>query len=514
MQTRLKKVIEVIIKSKSVLGFVLASALLIGYILFFPPMPGVADQGDFARVMSSSGLNVINRAEYDKHPFKYVVVDYKMEAISYERYLMLKPATSQIYPILVARLICQGLGLEYFSTRVLAFVLSIIFIISMTIIYSLLLPKQIAGKVLLAVLLLFMFYDSNYIVWFNSIYGEPIMLVSLAMFISASLVIINKIDKVQIGHFIFLGISVLALVGSKLQCIVLLPVVLFFIFRYSFLYKKRYIAYVASLILIFYSVGFYNDIGNNFGTNKNTLYHSLFFGLLIDSPDPKGDLLDMGLNPDLVLDKGKHSYLPENEYVKYYPNNEITQKEFYSKISNFKILKFYLTHPINLYKGLQYTATNAYDTGTSMGKYEYGGLENYDHQIKNHAWSYFRHDFFPTNLIFILSIYLLGFIIAIYEWINSKGKYLANIQRRLKIELFLALLLIGVIQYPMPYILNGHADVAKQLYLFNISFDILIFSGVYYLCSKVYSRFFIRASVANISVANANYINSNNTKTD
>ena len=43
-----------------------------------------------------------------------------------------------------------------------------------------------------------------------------------------------------------------------------------------------------------------------------------------------------------------------------------------------------------------------------------------------------------------------------------------------------AIMLIGAIQFPMPLVGNGHADTAKQLFLFNFIFDIMLIICVSY----------------------------------
>ena len=71
---------------------------------------------------------------------------------------------------------------------------------------------------------------------------------------------------------------------------------------------------------------------------------------LMDSDTPQQDLIDLGLNPDMAVEAGKHAYLDTSEYVKYPPSAEITSQEFYCKISNVKIATFYLTHPTRFVK--------------------------------------------------------------------------------------------------------------------------------------------------------------------
>ena len=48
---------------------------------------------------------------------------------------------------------------------------------------------------------------------------------------------------------------------------------------------------------------------------------------------------------------------------------------------------------------------------------------------------------------------------------------------------------MGAIQFPMPFVGNGRADTAKQLFLFNFIFDILIVVIVVTLISKIYDLF-------------------------
>jgi hypothetical protein len=46
-------------------------------------------------------------------------------------------------------------------------------------------------------------------------------------------------------------------------------------------------------------------------------------------------------------------------------------------------------------------------------------------------------------------------------------------------------MLIGLLQFPMPYIGNGHADITKQLYLFNFVSDIIMTVSVCWLVKKL-----------------------------
>ena len=68
--------------TKYIIGtFIIISALLIAYILFKYPQVGVADQGDFDRVMGLSGLSLLDSDKMNpdfKRFYDYIVTDYKI----------------------------------------------------------------------------------------------------------------------------------------------------------------------------------------------------------------------------------------------------------------------------------------------------------------------------------------------------------------------------------------------------------------------------------------------------
>jgi hypothetical protein len=46
-------------------------------------------------------------------------------------------------------------------------------------------------------------------------------------------------------------------------------------------------------------------------------------------------------------------------------------------------------------------------------------------------------------------------------------------------------MLIGAIQFPMPFVGNGQADTSKQLFLFNFTFDGLLVIILSYILFKI-----------------------------
>jgi hypothetical protein len=68
-------------------------------------------------------------------------------------------------------------------------------------------------------------------------------------------------------------------------------------------------------------------------------------------------------------------------------------------------------------------------------------------------------------------------------------KYIKTIHYKEKriIELVWCISLIGLLQFPLPVIGNGEADTYKQLFLFNITYDMLILTSIAYCLTKATS---------------------------
>lgn len=484
----------------AVVFFLSCSILVTVYILLLPPRPGVADQGDFQRVMDVTGLQEkdMPAEELNSLFFKYVKSEYIMIPVNPLRFFGIIPATSMIYPVTAAKILCRISGSTFFNTEVLAVVYAIFYITAVFLCFKwCVTDKNPAVIVISALLSLIILFDGNYLVWFNSLYGEPMMITGLIIFIASVLNVSNKIHSINNRDILFVVISSFLFLGSKAQCISALPFVILLILRtfsikYKFRYKftaKKHIhmtlksALLPVALLIFYTLGYYIQINRTCGVD--TKFNSVFYGILKNSDDPERDLQILGLNTDMAAEAGKHAYLPRDEYKKYVPWSDITKEEFNKKISNFKIIRFYLMNPKRLIQGMEYTASQSFQTSTFLGKYKKTDIEEYTYKFDRFTlWSDFRSSIFPGKLWFILSFYILVLLITVGVYLRS-----TNPSGRLKIELIWFIAATGIFQFPMPYLGNGEADTAKQLFLFNYTFDILIIVLFIYMAESLVNLF-------------------------
>ncbi|MDD7794830.1 glycan biosynthesis hexose transferase WsfD [Clostridium sp. 'White wine YQ'] len=476
--------------------FIVLAFGIIAFVLFKYPEAGVADQGDFDRVMSVSGLQLPSKDFMDpnfERFYKYPVTDYKIAPFTIPRILITFTSTSMSYLISIISFICKAFGSDIFKTQYLAIAYGIIYTLSIYLIIRYLNIKNKLTLFLLAALSLFVLFDGNYLVWFNSLYGEPMMITTFTLYIASWIYYIYhryvlKSEKNIFSTIILIFIASFLFLGSKMQVIAALPVILVMLIKLLYENKnllrpfKKVICFLLLCILIIYPVQIQLKHKE---MSKDTQYNSVFYGILKDSENPRQDLINLGLNPDMASEAGKHSYLITSAYTKYIPHTLITEEDFYNKISSGKLIRFYITHPLRLVKGMEYTANNAFSTGTKLGKYSKSYSSTPINSFNRFTlWSFLRNNMLPKNLVFISLIYIFAIISSLFIYI--KRKHLEDLKH--KIQLFWSILFIGILQFPMPFIGNGQADTTKQLFLFNFTFDIVLIVMITYISHFIFNN--------------------------
>lgn len=480
--------------------FILLATAIVFYVLFTYPYPGVADQGDFDRVIKVSGLSV--RPEDKSNPnfkrfFDYLVTDYSINKFGILRPLAMLVSTSMTYFINFIVLICSILGKSVFKTGYLAVLYVVLYILGGFTLLKYIDIRSKAVYIFTLLLGLFIFFDGNYLIWFNSLYGEPMMIITLTLFLAAWLYYIytrscSSSDKNLFKSILYILITAYLFLGSKLQVITSLPIIIFLIIRVlqknkALLSRKQLISLcIISVLVILYPIIINIGINTFSGIGKDTMYNSVFYGVLKGSKTPKQDLIYLGLNPDMAVEAGKHSYMDKKEYVKYIPHTELTEKEFYSKMGNSKLIKFYLMHPVRFIQGMEYTADHAFSTSTYLGKYNIDYSKEPIREFHRFTgWSYFKEHYLPKSFLFIVLVYALMLVISIAAYINSSCS-----AKKEKLIILWSIMLIGMLQYPMSFVGNGYADTNKQLYLFNFIFDIMLLVSAVWCFQILQEKFF------------------------
>jgi hypothetical protein len=460
--------------------YVAAAGIVAIVLLFAGPFIGVADNGDFLRIMGTAGLNYYDAGEsYEDRFFGYAHT-----LFAYDGFLRGFYPSTQILLVVLARLIGGIANGEAFDIRILGGIYTALLLAAGYVAITAVRTEFRIVSALLALLMVFVFADVGYLAYFNSLFGEPVSFVFLLLSIGFGLKLARS-EQPTVPLLLLFYASVLFLTCSKTQNA---PIGIGFALlglRYIGLGDKgrRIRTWIVGLsaFTVLASVTMYVAAPKDF--KEINIYQTVFFGILNNSPDVEGDLDKLGLPQRLSVLAGTN-YFQAGTAI---PQNDPSLKEdFYDRISHFDVLGFYLSHPGRLVEKMAYAAEN----GMSIRPYYLGNYEKSEGKERGalsfrfSGWSEFKHRYVPNELWFVVAFFAAYMAVACLEWFKARA-----LGSRIKAELFLLLALTGIFAFLIPILGDGQADMGKHLFLFNVCFDAMVVSSVvwaiYRICKQV-----------------------------
>ncbi len=441
----------------------IVAVFLIG-VLLISPIIGVADNGDFERIMSTTGLsyktsdnneryfNFVNREYISTYPF--------VNGVGY--------FSSQVILVLLAKIISSLVLFNkgVFDIRFLAVIYCFLYLLFIYFIIKYDKKSVPIVNIISIMLTVIIFTDLGYISYFNSLYGEALSYTSLLLTVAIS-IYLSKTRKPHILALFGFYVSVIFLTGAKIQnipigIVLALFSLLFLGLRNDQGWKKVVVTCIIAIFIT--SVASYFSISDIFRVcNK---YQSVFYGVLKNSKSPQEDLEELGLKKEYALLAGT------NYFMKEYPINikdTVFQEEINSKVSPFKVALFYFRHPQRYIQKLEITAENAFNLIQGFGNYEKAYAEKPKKEVSYfRMWNDFKVNFLPHSLSFLLLFFAAYTAILSFQYWKA-----GRASEKIYFGTFLLVMLIGIIQFVVPIICDGEADLSKHLFLFNVCFDIM-----------------------------------------
>ncbi|WP_202903358.1 hypothetical protein [Gorillibacterium massiliense] len=438
--------------------------------LFVPPYIGMADNGDYFRILYGNGL-YFNTPDYDSQYFGYFVKEFGI--FQYFNESGAPIFSSQTLIIKLSMWVNELFNGKVFDIRVQGAILTVFYTIA---IY--LLVEAVTWKVPakfgypIAALAVFLFADTGYTAYFNSFFGESIVLLSMLFILAAGLLLYRKRynDYVMLGLF-FAG--ALLLTTSKQQnapvgiIIAVMGVFLVWIRR-----GKRYRAGVALalVMLLLAGVGTYTLIPKEF-VNINK-YHAMTRGILMGSDDPEETLKSLGIDRQYaILNKSIYYEL----YTTVDVDSPILERDFYNKYGFGSILTYYAAHPGQAFNMLNLAAKGAFQIRPpAMGNYEKSVGKAFGAQTTFFSgYSLLKAAVAPKTIGFItiwvivtIGLYVPSFIAAVKarRW-----------RKALRLPLIVMMIMMGLSGIMISIVGAGDADLSKHEFMFTASFDMVTF---------------------------------------
>ncbi|NFT67344.1 hypothetical protein FDF38_05825 [Clostridium botulinum] len=446
--------------------------LIIGSLtLFIHPIIGMADNGDFYRVINKSGAYHLNKNSNDIF-LGYFIKDYGIYKYNND-YANILISTQSIF-------VKSAIFLDSFFTK--DYVLDIRFMSIMFLIIEAIgvyfFIKALINKVdnskyklIITLLTILIFCDTGYLAYYNSFYGESVNICCFLMSIGL-LIYMIEFDKFTWYNLIAFGISSFLFFGSKQQ---LAPVgiLISFIFIIIGVYTTnnpltKILTYILAIIFIISSMVFYKSITGDF--KYINIYHSMNRGILLNEDDPDSILEDFNISTQYSLLQ-ETDFFEEIKLLDSYEEKLID--DYYEKFSLGKILEYYITHPKAFIKVLKISFNNGYSIRPKViGNYEQS--EHKEFGAKSYffaTWSTFKEKVIPKNMLFTVAT------IVIYLYLSTSRFLKAIKNNNKKIQLkeitYFYVFLVGISQIIISVIGAGDADLSKHVFMYNMAFDLI-----------------------------------------
>ena len=474
----------------TVLAVLALALIMVCSIQFANPRAGGINNGDYGRMMDQLGLTWTGEYYYDygAQAGGQVIEQFAhRDGFDFAKLTFLKPTYSLIYPASIVRGLCALFGLE-FSTWYVSLLMSAALVLCVLSMVRDLYPYFKKYTLPFGIGLCLVFLCESSLVWFNSLYGESCILLGVMMVLACCIHLAVLPQGKGMPWVFALAFSGMFLITAKAQMLVALPIVLALILIFAFYHRplrigRLVVCMIACMICVgligYKGMRIYND--NSDISERQTVWQSIFYGALMISDDPLADLEELGLPLEMAADIGKDAYRPDEEYV-ISPNSDEARAVMYDHINAFTMAGYYLKHPIQLSKMLDYTARESQEMYNGFRAYlgqDYSG--DHDEVDRWGLWLHWRPLFALGHFWEYALVYGAALIWAILQLRRKE----LSASRKLLIVSYLGLMMIGALQFPLTAIGNGFADSHKQLYGFLICHDLLLLLGVPVLLSKL-----------------------------
>jgi succinate dehydrogenase hydrophobic anchor subunit len=445
---------------------VAAAALLIGWQLFVPPIVGLADQGDFARMIGLFGFGPADKTtEYAYVAGKYVP-DPNARLRVYEQasseYLFVEAA------VLLNKIVSKDGSLDI---TVMGFVHLLAFLCAFWCVLRA--TGSVRAGPLLWILALLIFTDVGYVAYWNSFYAEPASCVFFLLLLAESVVIcrVGEVSGAQAVRWTLWAFLFVAAKPVNTPIGILLAIFEFRLWAWSKSAAARRVAIAgAGLILAAGAVNVFTVPTPN---TWPTVYDQVFLAILPEAKNPAQDARELGLPQEWLKYAGTGAWSQGNNLYQGVVTGLIGKQ-----ITNADIARFYLRHPGRIWRHAKRILPVAFSLRPEWcGNFERSaGLPAGAKSKAFNVWSGFHeHWLGPIGKPILMALLLAPFL-AIGAWLRwPEARRIAE---------FIGLLGICCLISFTVAITGDAWDNVKHLYMFNLLLDTWLVALIAILCQS------------------------------
>jgi hypothetical protein len=453
-----------------------AAAALYAIQLLLPPIVGLANNGDFERVLGPVGLRAAAEGRAEKY-FSWIVRRFQEAP---EGWYPTGLETSETLLARTAKAASRPFSRDgVFDLRWLGALHALLLVAGLGLLVSATGPLPLAARWTAAALLVFVFTDVGYAAPLNSFYSQAASLVFLLPtlgLLARAIAAPETAGPVWAAAF---AAAALGFTGSKPQEALQGILLAAFAVRIARAERRprRGAVSAAALVVAGFSLWYFRQTPPEIADVAK--YHKVFMELLRFTPEPDQDLRDLGLDPAWTSAIGQTAYPPSSPF-----NDPAFRSEFLARFSYPKLLRFYATHPSRL-------AATIWSGGREALRLRHPRFGNLEHRENVppgaqtgsfSLWSRMRLALPGPPLAWIGALWManLAAVAATYRRASIRG--------RLAREGLALLVAMAGLAFEICVLANAHGDLARHLYVFHALMDLLFVADVVWIVAALAVR--------------------------
>jgi hypothetical protein len=321
------------------LALTVAAALVV-WQLFFPPIIGLADQGDFLKLLGPLGYAPVPKGP--EHKYSYVTRSY-VEDPSY-RAPRFEQLTSEIILAKIAIVLHNRFAdPREFDITLFGFLHMTLFLLALARLFYVTRCLPMYG--IIWALILLVLTDTAYVAYWNSLYTEPSSCIWFLFLLAESITFCTS-EVIALGPVVrwnmFAILWIMAKTQNALLCIPLGAYGLRIAWR-ALDRKTRAAAIAGVTAMVVAGAVMYGSLLP--APKVMPLYDAVFYGILPGSPDPQSDLIALGLNPGYARYSGTLPWSPGTGVADGALVNAIL-----ANVTPLRLAEFYLRRPARTWR--------------------------------------------------------------------------------------------------------------------------------------------------------------------
>jgi 4-amino-4-deoxy-L-arabinose transferase-like glycosyltransferase len=307
------------------------------------------------------------------------------------------------------------------------------------------------------------FSDVAYVSYFNSFYTEPAALTFFLASVGLALLLARRRDPPLWLPACFLLCAGL-LATSRPQNALLGPLLALLGIRLAWRDRnvsRRSLVVAAAVAVSLVSLWYFRSTPGPL--SRIHLYNAVFRELLTNSADPKRDLVELKLPPELDRLVGTTGFTPNAPIAE-----AGFQRDFFDRIGYGKLATFYAARPGRVWKALERSASHAFELrplhiGNSARE---TGRPAQSRTGSFAVWSRAKELLVPARLWFVIAYLVVNLIAALELRLRARSRSV-----QLAGEIWIAVALVAAFQFSVSAVMDHESR--RSLFLFNAASDLL-----------------------------------------